>query len=644
MCSGSVLPSVSVFTRRGCALCITGTMPAKSGGHGRKELSEKQLHKEAKSSQRRATAATATKSSEAIKPKTKSAILPNQTVTSSRSNTTSPATRQQQKRKTSTSPEGATLHRKHKCVVGSNESLFSATSDASGILSDIDPDILPDTQEALRRTTVSTRSDPADLTSCPVTEVSVSTSPTPTPEIPAQPSVTPLKSRRAARVDLTQNNNPDLIATSRHLLIAGTDPHRRITTLNPLKLQTDIDAICGPISKMEYLKNGTIIATTFTATQTDSLLRATILPSFNLPISVSIAWARQFTYGKIYAPELSQDSLEEVLEALAPHRVVAVRKLLSDPAKSHVPLYVLTFLGLTPPSLRLGYVNYTIDRYYPTPLRCRKCWRLRHSTQTCRSLPTCTFCSSTTHTHLQCTSLTPKCINCKGAHESLSPHCPMLQTEQEICTTQADLGISFAEARQRTSRPSTLLLPRAENLQSTATSSVSPTLYTPSGPPPSTSVVDFPVLPPSASRATPTVPHSHSHFDFSCITPGQYLQRSQPAIDSYQGQDLCSQAPSELSLPPLTPRSQTLPPSSSYSERLTTNLHVPPSPSDIQNKPWISSDTFAKFVPLLIKLLFASTITDKIECITELGHLLDLHAIISSTLSSLQLSSSTSQQ
>ena len=617
-------------------------MPAKSGGHGRKELSEKQPHKGTKSSQRHATAATATKSSESVKPKTKSSILPNQTVTSSRSTTTSPALRQQQKRKTSTSPEGATLHRKHKCIVGSNESLFSTTSDVSGILSDFDPGILPDTQEALRRTTVSTHSDPADLTSCPVTEVSVRNSPA--PEIPTQPSVTPLKSLRAARVDLTQNNNPDLISTSRQLLIAGTDPHRKLTTLNPLKLQTDIDAICGPISKMEYLKNGTIIATTFTASQTDSLLRATALPSFNLPISVSIAWARQFTYGKVYAPELSQDSLEEVLAALAPHRVVAVRKLLSDPAKSHVPLYVLTFLGLTPPSLRLGYVNYTIDRYYPTPLRCRKCWRLRHSTQNCRSLQTCTFCSSTTHTHLQCTSLTPKCINCKGAHESLSPHCPMLQTEQQICTTQADLGISFAEARQRTLRPSSLLSPRAETLQSTATSSASPTPYTPTGPPPSTSVVDFPVLPSSAPRATLPVSHSHSHFDFSCIPPGQHFQHSQPATDSSQGQDLCSQAPSELSLPLLTPRSQTFPPSKSYSERLTTNLRVPPSPTDMQNKPWISSDTFTKFVPLLIKLLFASTITDKIECITELGHLLDLHAIISSTLSSLQLSSSTSQQ
>ena len=519
----------------------------------------------------------------------------------------------------------------------STESLFSAASDASGILSDIDPNILPDTQDALNQTSARFHSD--QHAGASATDPTYNDSQSFGPKSPHHldpPHSVRRQAVNAARLDLTQTNTADHIATTRHLLITGTDPHRRITTLNPIKLQTDIDTLCGPLSQMEYLKNGTIIATTFTADQTTRLLQATVLPSLNLPITVSIAWSRQFTYGKVYAPELSQVSLEDILDALSPHKVVAVRKLLSDPAKAHIPLYVLTFLGPTPAVIRVGYVNYTVDRYYPVPLRCRKCWRLRHSTHSCRSLPTCNFCSSTAHTRLHCTETVPKCINCQGAHESLSPQCPLLRTEQQVCMLQADLGISFAEARRRTSQHSRLhqdgrLL---QNMTQTPSQlSQQPSTY---------SAVDFPQLSRPATRTSIASPSSTIRPESSYVTPGQHH-----SINTIQGPEslpLSSplHAPLELSLPLLTPHSPRRQPASSYSAVLSQSTNESPSPIGVGNPPhppWFSPETFAKLVPLLIKLLFASTITDKIECITDIGHQLGLHTLIASTLSSLQLSS-----
>ena len=55
-----------------------------------------------------------------------------------------------------------------------------------------------------------------------------------------------------------------------------------------------------------------------------------------------LPWSQQFTYGKLYAPALSHESLDTILDYLSPHGVVAVRKL--NP-KVSAPLYVLTFLG-----------------------------------------------------------------------------------------------------------------------------------------------------------------------------------------------------------------------------------------------------------------------------------------------------------
>ena len=83
----------------------------------------------------------------------------------------------------------------------------------------------------------------------------------------------------------------------------------------------------GPIHTIDYLHSGSLILTTKTFNQVSLLLDTSHLPTSKIPITSTVAWNQQFTYGKLYDREFSFDSLETTLEYLRPHNVVAIRRL-----------------------------------------------------------------------------------------------------------------------------------------------------------------------------------------------------------------------------------------------------------------------------------------------------------------------------
>ena len=242
--------------------------------------------------------------------------------------------------------------------------------------------------------------------------------------------------------------------------------HRRLTFSLPRQGRRAVifNLLLGPIHTIEYLCSGSLLLTTNTLNQVSSPLEATHLPTFKIPITSTVAWNKQLTYGKLYTREFSFDTLETTLGYLRPHNVVAIRVFRpSSSASSH--FYVLTFLSPTPSKLQVGYSIYTIDRYASQPLRCYHCWRFRHSAAQCRSRAFCSFCcSSSLHIKYAVTATAPKCINCAGSHPSNSATCPIFAYEQEICHVQASARISFLHARSRVAesrakRPNTPLPP-----------------------------------------------------------------------------------------------------------------------------------------------------------------------------------------
>ena len=312
--------------------------------------------------------------------------------------------------------------------------------------------------------------------------------------------------------------------------------------------------------------------------------------------------------------------------------VVAVRKMFADP-RNTTPLYVLTFLGPVPPKITLGYMSYTIDKYVSRPLRCFNCWRLRHSTASCRSRANCSNCTSIDHSADQCQSVRPQCVNCRGCHSSTSVDCPMYCQELAICGLQADLGISFIEARTRLQDTSRLVphslscTPTVPNVAFTNTQQ------------------EFPPLPSSQSLSSSVLTPYQQTSTFSQVA--SQLPSSGPVQSpSVSQQSLLVHHPysnsgnlSQVSLPELPPLS------SLSTSRACTN---PPSRPD--GVPQSNADPtmflpssfmslFPKLLPILIRLFFASAKTDKIECFTELGDLFQITSLVSSVFTSLNISS-----
>lgn len=471
------------------------------------------------------------------------------------------------------------------------------------------------------------------------------------------------RTQKSARVDLTKLHKNDIPSNAKQIVLSSLSDTPKLTSYNPVKIKRAIDMLCGEVENLEYLRSGNLMITVKNEDQLQKILDANNLPIINIAISASIAWTRLFSYGKIYAPELANDSLPELLEMLSPFQVVSIRKLFADPKKAHVPLYVLTFIGPAPASLKLGYVSYKVDTYYPAPTQCRKCWRLRHPTKECRSLETCSNCSATDHKSDTCTQL-PKCINCKGPHASISQLCPIFQKEKQICTIKADRNISYAQARNELGTAN--LSNRSANQFSTLQAShISETQYSSSQNTCLTnpSVItpyqrqkardtndnqseEFPLLPSMQSIISPIPPtmKSYATMTQSNIAP----QKENPIpkktafqehIDSLRLSQLPPSlpfigSPSQQSLPYCIPSTEN---NSEPAKNASSNSQSCSCPAS-KSQQFNMQEIMPKLLPLLIKLFLSSSLTDKIESLTEIGQIFKLDDIVTSTIGSLHLS------
>ena len=156
----------------------------------------------------------------------------------------------------------------------------------------------------------------------------------------------------------------------------------------------------------------------------------------------------ELCYAKIYAPEFAEDDLESLTNMLGEIGVKSIRKLYKDPQKEKNPFYVLSFEGTKcPERITVGYSIYNLEPYYPSPMRCTNCNKLRHTARNCSvQEKRCSRCGMGGHLRAQCKSNEPRCANCRQGHDAWSRECPYYQTELAVCKLRTERGISFREA------------------------------------------------------------------------------------------------------------------------------------------------------------------------------------------------------
>ena len=234
----------------------------------------------------------------------------------------------------------------------------------------------------------------------------------------------------------------------------------------------------------------------------------------NIPIKTSVAVLDQSVKGKIYAPAAAycEMTLDEILENTKQYGVIEVRKFFNDPAKSKVPLFILTFFGTKlPERIFLGYQSIPVDQYIPTPMICLNCYRMGHSTKMCHARTKCRKCGAIDHSVASCTSNIEKCANCDGPHQANDRRCPRYKQEAEICRVKANKNISFQEARRIVCTQNQSPQTSDANLSLTQSNRVIPPTYS-NNPHSSTSRIfsnsakDFPSLPSLQSYQTQADP------------------------------------------------------------------------------------------------------------------------------------------
>jgi len=464
------------------------------------------------------------------------------------------------------------------------------------------------------------------------------------------------------------DNMPDTI---RRVYILSQNPNDCLSKQNPFAIDRAFTKVCGEVKKIIPVRSsGGIYVECNTLEQTYMLLSLNelkISPSSpSIGISVSIAKSSQTSSGKIYAPELNDMNLCELLNELKPKGVISVRKLLNDPTKSHIPLFVLTFMNNTcPNNILLGRSSYKVDPYIPRPLQCFKCWRWGHGSSSCRSQQLCCKCGCKDHTTSDCPAIQPKCINCKDSHLSSSKECPINKRENDICKLSVTSNIPFPEARKQVmsqfSQPSS-------NNSSVQTNPQPLNSFNSSQSQGSTSLSHNQIIPSisTASQYFPPLNHQINSTHSDILTPGQNqisnpvnnlpiknYSRSYAAalsqddslpliIDPSLSQNIDSSLP-QITVSSLPPISQSIPNRTS-----TLNPQIITNSCEIQQKqnaltPSIKS-LVEQILPILIKLLFSNSLSSKVQCIHDIGILFSLEDKIENILSSLDISSAKSTE
>lgn len=109
---------------------------------------------------------------------------------------------------------------------------------------------------------------------------------------------------------------------------------------------------------------------------------------------------------------------------------------------------VITFSGQSlPREVFLHKIRIEVEPYLVLPTVCYNCFGIGHASKVCRGVAKCSMCGEAKHNG-NCTTVTPKCANCKGDHMSTDRKCMIYCKEYEIKRLMAYDNIAFSDARK----------------------------------------------------------------------------------------------------------------------------------------------------------------------------------------------------
>ena len=204
----------------------------------------------------------------------------------------------------------------------------------------------------------------------------------------------------------------------------------------------------GTLKTIKRLQRGDVLV------ETDGQLYSARLQELSelvgVPVQVTPHRSLNTCKGVIRSREVAACSVEEIVRELKPQRVTdaTIISVRDGSATRRTNTAILSFALSRPlQHIKAGYIRLPVELYIPNPLRCYKCQKYGHGSNTCRGFAVCIRCGATDHNDSGC-NCEAKCANCGGNDMVSSKECPVWVREKKVQQIKAEQGCSFPEARR----------------------------------------------------------------------------------------------------------------------------------------------------------------------------------------------------
>ncbi|KAI8115084.1 hypothetical protein CVS40_12656 [Lucilia cuprina] len=233
----------------------------------------------------------------------------------------------------------------------------------------------------------------------------------------------------------------------KYIVIRSKIPDKPLQNFNIFLLSKAIENISSePMQKIVFTKDGNILILSKNEIQANKFLKTNTLNGIG-PVEIFLHPTLNIIKGVVFAPSLKELSEQEITDGLKNQGVVDCKKITKfiEGKVTNTPLHILHFDQYRlPKEIKIGFLNCKVDPYIPTPIQCKKCFKLGHTKKYCNGNETCEICSSTIHDPTPCTKL--ECVNCKHPHRANNKKCPVIQYRQEILKQKTINNCTYKEA------------------------------------------------------------------------------------------------------------------------------------------------------------------------------------------------------
>jgi len=247
--------------------------------------------------------------------------------------------------------------------------------------------------------------------------------------------------------------SPNLPAVIIHL-----SSGKKVSALSVEQLTSFSNSLCaqvGHVVSSRFLSGGDLSVRPADESQKVKLLALSVIDNLNVSCSLpkSVTTQKGIIRG---VPLIYSD--EDILANLENQNVTKVERLRlykssSPDERAPSGSVTLVFNGSIPTEIRIGLVNFRVEKFYPFTHRCKNCLRTGHLADpegNCKNGPrhSPALCFNCAKPHDDLAACDTYCVNCKSTeHNSRSNNCPSFQEMNAVIRLSIDDNISISDAR-----------------------------------------------------------------------------------------------------------------------------------------------------------------------------------------------------